>query len=975
MQTKALGGLLWGVEGANALLSKAQNALANWVWNLPGPSQTYIIPANSPQAIALQALDLPMKEITRQVEVPVNLMKNQYKLVTKKYYEVKVSPEVIAFTIGEWSPVILTGVGALGGVTEGAGLARLGTEAGVPSELAGESLSVRLGAWLASKAPWLFSWSTPERLIEAGEALRSVGYVGNMIDVGAWMGRATAEALSGMGELLSRVGVGEMRLGARIAGPLGEVGDVWAAPREFQEWWFNLPRYAQYWYGLRSVFGTFVTAVGGTTEAFGGLIGPIGRGLAEAFPMPWERVVVGEVLPGLSITTTRVEPLLTEFGRAVRGSPPVPNVLTTFPVVEWVGGSKPVFRTYTAELTGLERYGWVVGATVRTEGGEVINIALPVPMRGAVADLTGIEKQLESFLGQYVTRQFGAGAKIMSWSYEPLWRAAVKGVPQLEGLSVWVTPSRLAAARNVVLELITNPEFQRINAAIPWYLPTTNPRLYRALQEAVYTGVYSLANYPPSVLRAGLIPTMTGTMSWLYASRLAETGVLPEELGNVLRNAEAFINLYSNERLINAVGRFWRLPAPPSLGGAFDVLINPIELRGVRSLVVMYGAEVPTFFGYTRVFGREIEGPAAGLPWKMITKGMLNNPLTPTSVGMLRAVGSSLFGFNVDVSEDLLRRLSLVESTILGQARLGEFVNPQAQSRLFTDIATTINLRPALGRFNEEVVSPAIGIGEWEYGLMRTARTSGIRAGSLLGGVPFTAVGGVGALKILDRDAAPFGALGIDLGALMSLVKTTGDAFSALSGALLGFIKAAPRALGGLASTRASRSGAPPSMGQTKYSNWSPQNWFNNPFLSSRPYRQPQLPGDILGGLVNLAWYLPSPRANPPRPRVWTSPITATPVRTRKALRQLQLMSVLSPTARSLAMPTFIVRSVTITGTRTGTSGGTTTTGAPATTTPPKAAGMPILPLLPWWFLPPQGVRYITSSSRGSRFMEAIRWF
>ena len=488
-----------------------------------------------------------------------------------------VSPGTVIGAIGYNLPIILTGVGVVGGIAKGVGLGMAGEET-LASQLTPE-LSARFGMWLAERAPLLARTLprlglTSERLIGLGSSLERVGAVGNLIDPYAWLGKLTGEALVGTGELASRLG-GRLERYALS----GLARTIPEGTPEF----YMLPRYAQYATALRNIGTNLLGAVGTTMERVGGAMQVIGRPLAEAFPMPWEyytyRQLFGEVGPLGEAVMPYTRPLTQELRGLLKGAGYTP-FRYSFPLViasasgtparltEVLGEGAPgalrlgktVLETGTGTITGIERYGYLIPIAYRLPGGEVTGVALVarVTKDGKYVELTapamgegGLARmrmtvpvsKLDQAVKDIAQRlaiqlQLPPGGEVL-YDIQPLYlfriRTNVPGLPS--ELTAFLTPQQIRAYRSLVGASIAAAP----NELVEMLGLTANANQVEALRNAYYTLLASLLGQPPEVLErnpqlvlglgSGLATQyMRGLSPTLISDIMARTGRTPASL-------------------------------------------------------------------------------------------------------------------------------------------------------------------------------------------------------------------------------------------------------------------------------------------------------------------------------------------------------------------------------------------------------------------------------------------------------------
>jgi protein involved in ribonucleotide reduction len=480
-----------------------------------------------------------------------------------------VSPGTVIGAVGYNLPLVLSGVGAIGGAAKGVGLGMAGEET-LAGELSPE-LSTRLGMWLAERAPWLARTLprlglTSERLIGLGSTLERVGAVGNLIDPYAWLGRLTGELLAGGGELAARLG-GRLERYA-LGGLAGAVGE---GTPEF----YMLPRYLQYATALRNIGLDLLGATGTTLARVGGLAQVIGRPLAEAFPMPWEyytyRQLFGEVGPLGRAAMPLPRPLTQELMDYLRGVRYVPFRFS-FPLViaspevfaPYTLGARTIGRTAfeagTGTITGIERFGWEIpivyglpdgsktgvtlvarvsedGSTAVltvptiTEGGRVRWTQLTVPVNRLEQTVRDIAQRLA------VQLKLPPGATPI-FNVEPLYLFRIgTNVPGLGELTAFLTPQQLRQYRL----LVGASQAFMPNELAEMLGLTANANQVEALRNAYYTLLASLLGQPPEVLErnpnlvlalGGGLATqyMRGLSPALVSDIMARTGRTPASL-------------------------------------------------------------------------------------------------------------------------------------------------------------------------------------------------------------------------------------------------------------------------------------------------------------------------------------------------------------------------------------------------------------------------------------------------------------
>jgi hypothetical protein len=471
------------------------------------------------------------------------------------------SPSTVIGAIGYNLPLVLSGVGAVGGAMKGVGLGMAGEET-----LAGEltpELSTRLGMWLAERAPWLEDvlprlGLTSERLIGVGSTLERVGAVGNVIDPYAWLGRLTGELLAGGGELVSRLG-GRLERYA-LSGLAGAVGE---GTPEF----YMLPRYMQYATALRNIGLDLLGATGSTLARVGGLAQVIGRPLAEAFPMPWEyytyRQLFGEVGPLGEAVMPLPRPLTQELMDYLRGVRYVP-FRYSFPLViaspevfaPYTLGARTVGRTVfeggTGTITGIERFGWEIpivyelpdgsrtGVTLiarASEDGSTAVLTVPTITEGGVrwTQLTVPVNRLEQTVRDIAQRlavqlRLPPGATPI-FNIEPLYLFRIgTNVPGLGELTAFLTPQQLRQYRL----LVGATQAFMPNELAEMLGLTANANQVEALRNAYYTLLASLLGQPPEVLERNpnLVLALGGGLATQYMR-----GLSPTLVGDIMARA------------------------------------------------------------------------------------------------------------------------------------------------------------------------------------------------------------------------------------------------------------------------------------------------------------------------------------------------------------------------------------------------------------------------------------------------------
>jgi len=489
-----------------------------------------------------------------------------------------ISPGTIIGAVGYNLPLVLSDVGALGGVAKGVGLGMAGEET-----LAGEltpELSTRLGMWLAERlpglsdiaesvggrAPWLadilgkISERLPsaESLIRAGSALERVGAVGNMLDPTAWMARLTGEALYGLGKLGSAMGGGLEGLALR--------GLARVVPEGTPEF-YMLPRYAQYGNAIAERLLALVGASGSTLARVGSAGKVIGGTLSTAFPMPWEyytyRQLFGEVGPLGEAVAPYTRPLTQELRNLLTGARYSP-FRYSFPLViarpgvamaqelgdiAFMVPGMPLGRTGfevgTGTITNIERSGWEIPIVYRLPDGSTTGVTLVarVSEDGSTAVLTVPTiteggrvrwmqmvvptEQLEQTVRDIAQRlavqlKLPAGATPI-FNIQPLYMFRVgTNVPGLPSeLTAFLTPQQLRQYRLLL---------GATQASMPDQIAelmgiTAKGRDVEAIRNAYLTLLASLLGQPPEVLESNpnLVLALGGGLATQYMRGLSPT--------------------------------------------------------------------------------------------------------------------------------------------------------------------------------------------------------------------------------------------------------------------------------------------------------------------------------------------------------------------------------------------------------------------------------------------------------------------
>ena len=559
-----------------------------------------------------------------------------------------VSPSTVIGAIGYNLPLVLSGVGAVGGAMKGVGLGMAGEET-----LAGEltpELSTRLGMWLAERmpglsdiaesiggrVPWLsdileniserLPEVTPEGLIRVGSALERVGAVGNMIDPTAWMARLSGEALYGLGKLLSGAGEGLEGLALRGLAKIVSEGTP-----EF----YMLPRYSQYGNAIAERLLDLIGASGSTLARVGTAGKVIGETLATAFPMPWEyytfRDIVGNVV--MPFPRPLVQELI-DYLRGVRYSPfafsfPLvitrPGVATT---TQDLGSllsalssensriGKTILETGTGTITNIETFGWEVPIVYRLPNGQVatgVNLVVRLGPGGDTAEviypvvtengLTWMREvvpinkldQTISNAAQKLAVELGVppGATPV-FSRQALYLVRIRtNTPGLGELTAFLTPQQIRQYRL----LVGATQAFMPNELAEMMGITAKGRDVEAIRNAYLTLLASLLSQPPEVLENNpqLLLGLGGGLATQYMEQVSPT-VVGDIMSRLRRTpASVFYDWFQN--VLPYIRQAQRNIIVPNVG-LYELLLGAEQPYGLLPLGRFY---MPYAFGLAEV--------------------------------------------------------------------------------------------------------------------------------------------------------------------------------------------------------------------------------------------------------------------------------------------------------------------------------------------------------------------------------------
>jgi hypothetical protein len=543
--------------------------------------------------------------------------------------EVNVSPSAIIGAVGYNLPLVLSGVGALGGAMKGVGLGMAGEET-----LAGEltpELSTRLGMWLAERAPWLEDvlprlGLTPEELISVGSTLERVGAVGNVIDPYAWLGRLTGELLAGGGELAARLG-GKLERYALS-------GLAKTTPEGTPEF-YMLPRYSQYGNAIAERLLDLIGASGSTLARVGTAGKVIGETLATAFPMPWEyytfRDIVGNVV--MPFPRPLVQELI-DYLRGVRYSPfafsfPLvitrPGVATT---TQDLGSllsalssensriGKTILETGTGTITNIETFGWEVPIVYRLPNGQVatgVNLVVRLGPGGDTAEviypvvtengLTWMREvvpinkldQTISNAAQKLAVELGVppGATPV-FSRQALYLVRIRtNTPGLGELTAFLTPQQIRQYRL----LVGATQAFMPNELAEMMGITAKGRDVEAIRNAYLTLLASLLGQPPEVLENNpqLLLGLGGGLATQYMEQVSPT-VVGDIMSRLRRTpASVFYDWFQN--VLPYIRQAQRNIIVPNVG-LYELLLGAEQPYGLLPLGRFY---MPYAFGLAEV--------------------------------------------------------------------------------------------------------------------------------------------------------------------------------------------------------------------------------------------------------------------------------------------------------------------------------------------------------------------------------------